>query len=209
MRGILVALEGLDGVGKSTQVTMLQKRLDASIFKFPDRQTETGKLLDSHLKKEKVLHPKSEHLIQCANRAEKESSILTCISEGKICITDRFFGSGIVYTSSKNCQDFNFETQEELFKWAKLGDAHLVKPDLTFYLSPTQTYEKHTNELYETVSFQEKVKVNFNILAKEENWMLVEVDQYWKKESELNDFLVKEIKKKHKEVGGTPIKFND
>ena len=209
MRGILVALEGIDGVGKSTQITMLHKRLDATIFKFPDRQTETGRILDSHLKKEKVLHPKTEHLIQCANRAEKEPNILKCISEGRICICDRFYGSGIVYTSSKDCEDFNFGTQEELTQWAKQGDAHLVKPDLTFYLNLTQTYEKTTNELYETPSFQKKVKANFNVLASEEKWMLVEVDQYWKKESELNDFLMKEIKKKHKEVGDTPIKFND
>ena len=209
MRGILVALEGLDGVGKSTQITMLHKRLDTVVFKFPDRQTQIGSILDSHLKKEKVLHPKTEHLIQCANRAEKEFHILKTISEGKTCVLDRFYGSGIAYTSSKKCGDFNFETQKELTHWAKQGDAHLVKPDLTFYLNLTQTYEKDTNELYETPSFQKKVRANFDILAREEKWMFVEVDKYWKKESELNDFLIEEIKKKHKEVGDTPIKFND
>ena len=70
MRGISVALEGIDSVGKTTQITLLQQRFNAKVFKFPNRETPIGQLLDKHLKKEQILEDKTEHLPH--NRAESE-----------------------------------------------------------------------------------------------------------------------------------------
>ena len=177
-RGLLIAFEGLDGVGKSTQIDILQHRLKASIFKFPDRETNIGKILDLHLKKERILEPKVEHLLHCANRAEKENTIIENLLNEKTCLLDRYFGSGISYTSSKRAQDFNFENKEELREWARKGDAHLLEPDLTFYFKASKPYPKSTNELYEIPTFQKAVEKNFDILSKERNWIEIQVDSF-------------------------------
>ena len=207
-RGLLIAFEGLDGVGKSTQIDILQSHLKATIFKFPDRQTKIGQILDLHLKKERILEPKVEHLLHCANRAEKESAIIENLLNEKTCLLDRYLGSGISYTSSKRAQDFNLENKEELIEWAKKGDAHLLEPDLTFYLKTSKPYLKNTNELYETPTFQKAVEKNFDILSKEKNWTEIQVDSFWKKESELASFLIEKIEIERQKSKDLPLKFN-
>ena len=210
MRGILVAFEGLDSVGKTTQISLLQQRFEAEVFKFPNRSTAIGKILDKHLKKEHILNDKAEHLLLCANRAEFEPHIQQTIAEGKICILDRFLGSGAAYTSAKTPQNFNFESKDNLFKWSKKGDDHLILPDLTFYLHSTHPYPKDTNEIYETTAFQREVKIIFEKLAEENSWKMINVDQYWKNESGLNDLLAEAIQEKQRQIEHSPtLAFND
>ena len=42
-RGLIVAIEGGDGLGKTFQITQLYQKLDrCKIFKHPNRQSKTG-----------------------------------------------------------------------------------------------------------------------------------------------------------------------
>ena len=93
-------------------------------------------------------------------------------------------------------------------EWAKKGDAHLLEPDLTFYLKASKPYLKNTNELYETPTFQEAVEKNFDILSKEKNWTEIQVDSFWKKESELASFLIEKIEIERQKSKDPPLKFN-
>ena len=55
-RGLLIAFEGIDGAGKTTQANNLlrylidNKQEEARVYKFPDRETEIGQMIDQHLK---------------------------------------------------------------------------------------------------------------------------------------------------------------
>ena len=77
-RGMIICLEGIDSTGKSYQANQLKHRLIGSkIFKHPNRESETGKILDDHLKKAKLIeNPKLEHLLHCANQMENEDLIM-------------------------------------------------------------------------------------------------------------------------------------
>ena len=211
MRGLLVAFEGIDGVGKTTQINTIKNNLQAIVFKFPDRGTRIGNILDANLKKTNVLNPRTEHLLQSANRAEKEPDIKKNLFEGNIVLLDRYLASGIAYTSAKNPFDFNLQTQNELFQWAKKADNHLIEPDLTFFFHTSHPYEKDTHELYETNEFQQKVAKNFHTLFKEneDKWILVSVDDFWKEPEKLSNFLTEKIEIKRKQVNESRSYFDE
>ena len=49
-RGILIALEGIDRSGKSTQVNLIKKNLkNTELIRFPNRESATGKMIDLYL----------------------------------------------------------------------------------------------------------------------------------------------------------------
>lgn len=73
-RGALIVFEGLDRCGKSTQCELLLERLPkgtATLVKFPDRETATGKLIDAYLAEGQQIHDRAIHLLFSANRWEK------------------------------------------------------------------------------------------------------------------------------------------
>lgn len=46
---MIVCLEGIDGCGKSTQADLLTKYLGAKFYKFPNKESPTGRLIYEHL----------------------------------------------------------------------------------------------------------------------------------------------------------------
>ena len=51
-REFFVCFEGLDGVGKTTQIGLLQLAVESVVRKAPDRARETGKVLDKYVRGE-------------------------------------------------------------------------------------------------------------------------------------------------------------
>lgn len=75
-RGLLVAVEGCDRCGKSTQCFRIKEWLEAKTgrpveyWKFPERTTPIGKLINRYLLQEIQLPDKAIHLLFAANRWE-------------------------------------------------------------------------------------------------------------------------------------------
>jgi len=75
-RGALIVLEGTDRSGKSTQVARLVASLNArgvraEAWRFPDRTTTVGRLIDAYLQSSVELDDGAVHLLFSANRWEK------------------------------------------------------------------------------------------------------------------------------------------
>ena len=112
MRGFLIAFEGLDRTGKSTQTHwlkdhLLRKGRKAEIIKFPDRTTLFGQQIDSFLTNKKKYDDKMLHLLFSINRWELKDKIIGLLESGVDIIMDRYSYSGIAYTHAKGV-DFNF-----------------------------------------------------------------------------------------------------
>ena len=98
-RGRLVALEGVDGCGKSTQAGILAESLGAELT-FEPGATELGSalrqlLLEPH-------HPmpdvRAEALLMVADRAQHVAEVVRpALDEGRLVVTDRFSGSTLAY----------------------------------------------------------------------------------------------------------------
>jgi dTMP kinase len=98
-RGRLIALEGIDGCGKSTQAALLAERISATLTHEPGA-TELGRALRSL-----VLSPsgsqmsaRAEALVMAADRAQHVAEIVhPALEAGRWVVTDRYSGSTLAY----------------------------------------------------------------------------------------------------------------
>nr|XP_054495649.1 thymidylate kinase isoform X2 [Agelaius phoeniceus] len=105
-RGALIALEGVDRAGKSTQGRRLVEALreaghPADLLRFPDRTTEIGQLISSYLGREKNLEDHTIHLLFSANRWEHVPMMKEKLQQGITVVVDRYAFSGVAFTSAK------------------------------------------------------------------------------------------------------------
>jgi dTMP kinase len=98
-RGRLIALEGIDGCGKSTQAALLAEHLDARLT-FEPGATPLGTAL-----RQLLLNPdlpdvdaRAEALLMAADRAQHTAEVIEpLLAEGISVVTDRFTGSTLAY----------------------------------------------------------------------------------------------------------------
>ena len=101
--GSLVVFEGAEGVGKSTQVEKLLRRLEgagisAVAFREPGGTAVGDQIREILLHPANVIAPAAEALLFMASRAELcEREIAPAIAAGKVVVLDRFFLSTYAY----------------------------------------------------------------------------------------------------------------
>jgi len=138
-REFFVCFEGLDGVGKTTQIGLLQLAVESVVMKAPDRARETGKVLDKYLHGEIELpHQAVEHLF-IANQWEINMEIESLINgdpnssrddaQPMRVVADRNFISGLAYGHARSGREY----VERCIVPAYRG---ILVPDIIFYLVP-------------------------------------------------------------------------
>lgn len=110
---MIVSIEGLDGVGKSTHAASLTERLRAKLWKFPVKDSPTGELIYGHLtgewaamqrndadefptKAETKMNALVFQALQIANRIEALPQLMRDIAAGNV-VFDRYWQSGYAY----------------------------------------------------------------------------------------------------------------
>uniref|UniRef100_H2YR03 Thymidylate kinase n=1 Tax=Ciona savignyi TaxID=51511 RepID=H2YR03_CIOSA len=171
-RGALIILEGLDRSGKTTQCKKLLESLRShqhkvKLIKFPDRTTETGKMIDSYLKQNMKIDDRAIHLLFSANRWEKRLEMLKDLEQGITLIVDRYAFSGVAFSSAKKGLEL---------EWCKCPDRGLPKPDLVIFLnvssSDAASRGGYGEERYENTEFQKTVANNFKRMWDE--WKVID-----------------------------------
>lgn len=144
MKGKFIVIEGLDGCGKSTQVRLLQERLEAArvphrFIHFPMlNQGVYGSLVAEFLRGEfgtlEEVHPKLVALLFANDRLEHIGTIRGWLEEGCCVLADRYVYSNIAFQCAK------LKTEEEkrrLKDWIldyEFGHNALPRPDRTLLL---------------------------------------------------------------------------
>ncbi|SMP52930.1 thymidylate kinase [Neorhodopirellula lusitana] len=136
-----ISLDGIDGVGKSTQIQLLTQRLteagqDVLVVRDPG-STEIGQklralLLDSDLHMNRL----TEAMLFMASRTEMIESILRpALAAGKTVISDRFLLANVVYQSTGDLRPGSKPTvaPETLWQMGRIACGGL-SPDLTLVL---------------------------------------------------------------------------
>jgi dTMP kinase len=98
-RGRLIALEGIDGCGKSTQAKAVAAALGALLTHEPGA-TPLGAMLRRLLLDPEVPapSPRAEALLMAADRAEHVAQVIEpALAAGRWVVTDRFTGSTVAY----------------------------------------------------------------------------------------------------------------
>ena len=103
---MLIAFEGIDGAGKSTQIAMLSDYLESRGFKVCRTAEPTkgqyGKQIRDAANAHNRLNPARERELFVLDRREHlETCILPAIARGEIVITDRYLYSSVAYQGAR------------------------------------------------------------------------------------------------------------
>lgn len=131
---MFITLDGIDGVGKSTQIerliNYLRERGQETLLVRDPGTTEIGsKLREILLESDLELHRRTEAMLFMASRCEMVETILRpAIAEGKTVVSDRFLLANVVY------QSVGGEVSPDLlWQMGRLANGGLI-PDLTILL---------------------------------------------------------------------------
>jgi dTMP kinase len=141
-RGKLIALEGIDGSGKRTQLELLARALETrgqSIFRisFPRYESFYGKLVGQYLNGEfgalSTVDPHLSALLYAGDRLEARPEIEAALASGKMVLADRYIGSNLAHQTARVAP----AQREEFIAWLKQLEYSLYAlpvEDLVIYL---------------------------------------------------------------------------
>ena len=176
MKGYFITIEGTDGAGKTTQISLLeeylkQRKIDFLLTREPGGTPISEKIREILLDiSNQELCDNAEVLLYAASRAQHlQQKILPAVKEGKLVLCDRFVDSSIAY------QAFGRGIDKEQVKAINQFATSGIEPDLTIYLDlPPQKgiLRKQKEQLHEMdrmeqekMDFHEKVYEGFQSLA--------------------------------------------
>lgn len=157
-KNLFIALEGIDGSGKSTQIKLLQQHLISAGHKvyatFEPTDGPIGSLIRKIFRHEMDADHRVIAGLFVADRLDhllnKQNGMLKKLAEGYTVITDRYYFSSYAYHSAHMPLNWVIE--------ANALSASLLKPDLNIYIdiSPELSMQRihagrSSKELYETI----------------------------------------------------------
>ena len=167
-RGRLIAFEGIDGCGKSTQVRLLAERLGAVATREPGG-TELGAALRGLLLEGAHVSERAEALLMAADRAQHVDTLLRpSLEAGRWVVTDRYVASTLAYQGYG--RGLPGGELEALVAWATGG----LAADLTVLLEvdPAEARRRRAGSVDDRfeasgVDFMARVAEGFRALAQE------------------------------------------
>lgn len=129
-RGILIAVEGIDGAGKTTQVRRLAEVLERAGFdvvttKEPTDRSEWGRLIRASAVTGRLDLTRELHAFLEDRREHVESLIGPALQAGKIVLVDRYYFSSVAYQGARG---------GDAAKILRLNEAFAPVPDLLVHL---------------------------------------------------------------------------
>ena len=178
-RGRLIALEGVDGCGKSTQAVLLAGAIGALSTAEPGA-TQLGATLRT-LALDPVLPPVSERaeaLLMAADRAQHVVEVVRpALEEGRWVVTERFSGSTLAYQGYGRGLDL--DELRRLVSWASGG----IDADLTILLDVPRAVARGRLDLERAdrlerldAGFHDRVRAGYRTLAAADpdTWVVVD-----------------------------------
>lgn len=175
--GYIVAVEGIDAVGKNTHSFLLSKWLRRRGVKtvqmsFPDYDTPIGKEIKSFLSLRRTYPTELQHLLFAANRWEKSEEIKSRLHAGFTIVVNRYTESNLAYGKA-NGLDVDWLANLE----KGLPIANLV---IVLDASPQSLKSRRpgsSKDAYERSSgLQGKAQKAYRELARKGGWKLIDAN---------------------------------
>ena len=164
-KGLLITIEGIDGVGKTTQTRMLVEHLKGKGHDVLQLREPTdglwGEKIKNLTKRGRDVSPKEECQWFLKDRVEDvEENILPALSQDKLVVMDRYYYSNMAYQGALGLDMERIREENEKFA---------PRPDLVIILDapPKIGLDRITNKrkeelnYFETLNYQEKVRALF------------------------------------------------
>jgi dTMP kinase len=195
-RGKLIALEGIDGSGKRTQLDLLAHALETrglpvQRIAFPRYESTFGKLAGRYLNGDfgplEAIDPHLSALVYAGDRFEAKGEIESALAAGKIVLADRYIASNLAHQSERVAP----EKRDEFFAWLRhieYGIYGLPVEDLIIYLrlpvadahrliglKAPRSYTSRQHDILEAdVRHLEQTAVIYDRLATGTNWVRID-----------------------------------
>lgn len=176
--GYIVAIEGIDAVGKNTHSLLLsawlkRRGVKAVHLSFPDYHTPIGKEIKSFLSGNRSYPAELQHLLFAANRWEKSDEIKSYLRAGDALIVNRYTASNLAYGMANG-----FDAG-----WLTNLENGLPKANLVIVLdapphSLSSRRPRSSKDAYERSSaLQSKAQKAYRELARKGGWKLIDADR--------------------------------
>jgi dTMP kinase len=195
-RGLLIAIEGIDGSGKRTQLEMLENALTARGLRvystgFPQYDSWFGKMVGRFLNGDlgdlASVDPHFTAMLYAGDRFEAKSSITAALEEGKIVLADRYIGSNLAHQTARVAPDQRpgFLTWIEHLEYGIYG---LPRENLVLYLrlppseaqflvarKSARTYTTAKRDIQEaSLRHLQDAAQMYDLLSRRPSWVTVE-----------------------------------
>lgn len=195
-RGKFIAIEGIDGSGKRTQIEMLatalaERGIQYFRVSFPHYEGFFGKMVARFLNGEfgplKTVDPHFSALLYAGDRLESKPAIEEALAAGKVVLADRYIGSNLAHQGARAPRS----KRAAFLQWLRqleYGTYALPKEDLVLYLHvpPRQAqrlvsrkgareYTKRRRDLQESnLAHLAAASQVYDELSKQPNWVRIE-----------------------------------
>jgi dTMP kinase len=195
-RGKFIALEGIDGSGKRTQLDLLASAMEKRghpVFQisFPRYESFFGKLVARFLNGDfgsvDQVDPHLSSLLYAGDRLEAKSELESALASGKIVLADRYIGSNLAHQSER----VPAGQRDEFLAWLRrleYGLYGLPAEDLVIYLrvpvaqahhlvglKSARSYTTLQRDILEAnIAHLEQTAIAYERLATESNWVRIE-----------------------------------
>ncbi len=195
-----VVFEGIDGSGKTLQLSWLSAWLQKRKYKVfvteePMRESITGHFVKIALKSKEKYPPEIYLLLFLQDRINHiENYIKPALEAGKIVLSDRYHFSTLAYQTAQGIE------RSKIDGVLKALNYEILQPNLTIFIDvPVEVAleriygrTKGTVDLYEKEEFLRKVRENYLELAKEFNFLVIDGDR---DPEEIHEEIVKRVGK--------------
>jgi dTMP kinase len=195
-RGKLIAIEGIDGSGKQTQVRLLASELESRGHQvlstgFPQYGSWFGKMVGQFLNGDfgplDCVEPRFTAMLYAGDRFECRQPIAAALESGGIVLTDRYVASNLAHQTARSAP----EKREEFRAWIEhleYGIYGLPKEDLVLYLrvppreaqtlvakKSARTYTESAHDILESdIRHLQDAADRYDVLAQGPNWKTIE-----------------------------------
>jgi dTMP kinase len=142
-KGMYIAIEGIDGSGKTTQVDRLEKyfyKQGKEVVKTREPRKDSGMIADLVQKilqgKTKIPPVAFQYLFSADREMHHEELVIPALREGKVVITDRCFWSAVPYGLLDRKADIDENSMQYMLAAQSILSMYhqFIVPDFTFYL---------------------------------------------------------------------------
>jgi dTMP kinase len=194
--GKLIAIEGIDGSGKRTQLDLLAKAFTArgvqiQATAFPHYDSWFGKMVGQFLNGDfgalDSVDPHFAALLYAGDRFEAKQELSAAIEQGKVVLTDRYIASNLAHQTARVQQD----QRDEFMAWLEHLEYNiygLPHEDLVIYLrlpaaqaqslvskKPARTYTSAKQDIQESsLRHLEEAAAMYDHLSRRPRWSTVD-----------------------------------
>ena len=176
-KGIFIAIEGIDAVGKKTQTSVLEswlrsKGLSTRTLSFPVYETTIGREIRKFLAGMTNYPPEVRAMLYAANRWETKAELEATLSRTDVTIVNRYTGSNLAYGVSSGLE----------LDWLLNLESGLPEPDLVLVLDapPAKLVPRRgkNKDSYErNADLQEKARRAYLEHATKFGWTVVDANR--------------------------------